>query len=169
MTLKRYEGFTLDTFPKPEEANQILAWLNSGEWKRGANLILTGPIGTGKSGLAASALHWFSEHAWRAVLKFADVPEMLERWRPPADFDRMAPYLTAHVLVLDDLGVERASEWVRERLYVLVHRRYMDRLPTIVTTNHTISTLAQHIGERTVSRLQDGATVVAVTGKDLRR
>lgn len=169
MIPKRYADSTLDTFPKPDEAAAVRSWLDAGAWKDGANLILSGPVGTGKTGLAMAVLNWFLDTKPRAVTEFADVPEMLELLRPPADFDRMQPYLTAHVLVLDDLGTERATDWVRERLYVLVNRRYLDCLPTIITTNHTIKTLSDHVGERVVSRLQHEATVVAIRGKDLRR
>ena len=76
------------------------------------------------------------------------------------------------LLIIDDLGAERGNEWTGERLYLIVNRRWLDGLPTIVTTNLTLGAtgeLLAQIGERTYSRLAHGAVAIKMTGKDLRR
>lgn len=73
------------------------------------------------------------------------------------------------LLVLDDLGAERATEWVQERIYVLINERYERMRSTIVTTNHpSLDSLAGAVGQRSVSRLMESATVIPVSGHDRR-
>jgi len=57
------------------------------------------------------------------------------------------------LLVLDDLGAEKTSEWVNDRLYLIVNRRYESGKPVVVTTNLSLDELIRKVGERTVSRL----------------
>ena len=51
------------------------------------------------------------------------------------EMDVLAPVLQADLLVLDDLGAERTSEWVQETLGLVVNTRYNERRPTIFTSN----------------------------------
>ena len=51
------------------------------------------------------------------------------------EMDVLRPVLDADLLVLDDLGAERTSEWVQETLGLVVNTRYSERRPTIFTTN----------------------------------
>lgn len=167
----RLRGYRLDGAPNRSAAARARRWAEAapdGEPPR-RNLLLHGPVGTGKTGIAAGALRLVLERALLRRVAFAGVPAMLDGMRPGGDSDPMDRCQRADVLVLDDLGVERGTEWVRERLFVLVNHRYEAGLPTIVTTNADLPGLAAALGERTVSRLAEEVDVVLVDGPDRRR
>lgn len=167
---------------------QAAAWFARGHDAEG--LYLTGPVGTGKTHAAWSALT-----AWCVTTR--TVPRMArhEAWRdgaggaaPNVIFTRMTDLLddlrpgdgarqrirdcqNAALLVIDDLGAEKASEWTQERFYTVVDHRYANRLPLIVTSNlpPKDQVVAAQTGERAASRLAEMCTVVAMTGTDRRR
>ncbi len=164
---RRLACYRLDTAPDQDAAASVTAWLATDPVATGDNLLLTGPVGVGKTSLAVGALRAMHEAGQRG-LRFAGVPGMLDAMRPDGD-NPMAALTRSTVLVLDDLGAERASDWVRERLYVLVNARYEGLVPTIATTNRDLGQLAATLGERIVSRLAESLVVVAVDGPDRRR
>jgi len=71
-------------------------------------------------------------------------------------------------LILDDLGAEKVSEAVRQSLYVLINKRYVAALPTIVTSNLTLDGIAGRLDDRIASRLTEMCRVVHLGNKDLR-
>lgn len=75
----------------------------------------------------------------------------------------------APLLVLDDLGAQRITEWGEERLYVLLNRRYDDLLPLVVTSNLAPDRLGDAVGERIASRIMGMCAKVHVEGPDHRR
>jgi len=74
----------------------------------------------------------------------------------------------ASVVVLDDFGKEKTTDWVTERLYVLVESRYQNMKSTIVTSNLTLDQLDDLGYGASVSRLQESGRVVRVDAKDHR-
>jgi DNA replication protein DnaC len=155
------------------------------------NLILIGPWGTGKTRLASSVMaarveRWLEaypsevmEHDDEGLLtrppfrsKFTGVPQLLDDIRRGFNYtdeaDALAPLVSAPLLILDDLGREKATDWVLERLYVLIDTRYVQMRPTIVTTNYSLDTLAQRDYGAMVSRLAEDATIARMNGGDQR-
>ena len=72
----------------------------------------------------------------------------------------LTPIIDADILVLDDLGTEKTSEWVQETLGLVVNSRYNTRRPTILTSNlqdpmdsNDPNSFMFQIGARTRSRL----------------
>jgi DNA replication protein DnaC len=136
--------------------------------------LLIGECGTGKTHLAVAAM----KETVHPGAMFRAVPHLLDYWRRAYDVDRrtpedervvgaieelMAPFMTGRfLLVLDDLGTEKATEWVGERLWLMLDARYGASLPTIVTSNVDPGRLDPRI----VSRF--GRGVVACVGKDVR-
>ena len=59
------------------------------------------------------------------------------------------------LLHLDDLGAERATDWVLEQLYSIVNARYEEERSLVITTNLDPEQLAEQIGPRTVSRISE--------------
>jgi DNA replication protein DnaC len=125
---------------------------------------------TGKTGLAIGALRAMHEQGLSVGL--INLPLWLHEQRPgnsAEDEDPLASAVRPSLLVLDDLGSEKSSEWVQERLYVLINRRYEDLKATIVTTNHDDPTvLRAGLGGRATSRLFEAITVIGVLGADQR-
>ena len=62
-------------------------------------------------------------------------------------------YKNCHLLILDDLGTERASEWQQEKLHLLLNYRYNEMLPTIITTNMGAVELNNQISQRLFDRI----------------
>ena len=83
----------------------------------------------------------------------------------------MERYLAADVLILDDLGAERLTEWAAERLYMLIGQRHDEERTTVFTSNLSLEDVAAKLGERTTWRILEmcGAdNIVEVKGPNLR-
>lgn len=142
-------------------------------------LVLTGPTGTGKTHQAYGALRHIAEAGpQRFELIATTAPDMYGRLRPGGsekgtehELKRLA---TVPLLLLDDLGTEKLSEWTEEATYRLLNERYNSCLPLIVTTNLPTRAddgpnLTARLGERIASRLAETTTVITFTGPDRRR
>jgi DNA replication protein DnaC len=169
---RRFAGYRLETSPQQEAAAQVREWLNQepAPWRRGENLLLAGPTGTGKTGLAIGALR--AMHDQGVSVGLINLPDWLQAQRPgntSSDDDPLEYAVRPSLLVLDDLGSEKSSEWVQERLYVLINRRYEELKATIVTTNHDDPRILRAgLGVRATSRLFEAITVIGVLGADQR-
>ena len=144
-------------------------------------LLLYGPHGVGKTHLAVGILKevirtkgargFFFET--RELLKL--VRETYNRGNEETEMDVLAPVLHADLLVLDDLGAEKTSEWVQETLGLVVNTRYNARRATIFTSNLIDSpdnTYPQgfifQLGARTRSRLVEMCDWIEIQGADVR-
>ena len=72
------------------------------------------------------------------------------------------------LLVLDDLGAAKDSEWTEEQNYRLINHRYENVMPTLITSNLAPKDLAAGLGDRVASRLREMAHRVVVPGGDRR-
>ncbi len=77
--------------------------------------------------------------------------------------------MRSSLLLVDDLGAAKTSEWTEELTYRLVNHRYEHLLPTVFTTNLTIRDLRDALGDRIASRLAQMTERVTLTGADRRR
>ncbi len=73
------------------------------------------------------------------------------------------------LVVLDDIGAEKATDWVAERLYSIIDTRYRTERATILTSNCTEKQLQDQLGGRIVSRIFEMTEQVPVLGPDYRR
>lgn len=136
-------------------------------------LVLSGPVGVGKTHLAvAIAQHAIEQNSMAAY--FAAVPDLMDHLRasfsPSSEEgydERFEEIRTAQLLVLDDLGTENATPWAKEKLYQIINHRYVERLPTVITTNVEV----RNIDDRIASRMLDYrlATFVEIDAPDFRR
>lgn len=135
-------------------------------------LFLQGGYGCGKTHLAAAIAH----ELWRRDIPviFLAVPELLNQLRATfspkneTDFEQVFTLLSdVDVLVLDDLGFHQsATDWAKEKLFQLLNRRYVVRLPTVLTSN----LMAWDFEARIQSRLADSGLVthLAIEAPDYR-
>ncbi|MEO7157844.1 MAG: ATP-binding protein [Vicinamibacterales bacterium] len=144
-------------------------------------LVFFGPPGVGKTHLAVGLL--------KAVLRdkgargyFFQTTELLRLVRETynrgvdeTEMEILRPVLEADVLVLDDLGVEKTSEWVQETLGLVINTRYNARRATIVTSNlrdpvdnTDMNSFMVQLGVRSRSRLLEMCQWIEVQGSDIR-
>jgi len=138
----------------------------------GPSLLMAGVVGAGKTHQAYGAVRSLVGEGvgvrWRATTA-ADLYAEL-RPRAGADSEReLAAVSRVPLLILDDLGAAKASEWVEEITYRLVNRRYNHMLPTLITSNLAIRDLRAHVGDRVASRLAQMTTRVEFAPVDRRR
>jgi DNA replication protein DnaC len=158
----------------------------------GNGLLLTGSIGVGKTHLAVGMLQaLIAERGAKGL--FYDYRELLKQVQnsynrsvEATELEVLKPVFDAEVLVLDELGASKPTDWVWDTVAHILNARYNDRRTTIITTNYSNfaplgaevsgpraamreETLGDRIGERMRSRLQEMCVVVEMTGEDFRQ
>lgn len=202
---KRYEHCSLDSYESAfRGAHRSLsaAHLRTRKFVEGypvetagTGLLLTGSIGVGKTHLAVGILQALVTERGAAGL-FYDYRELLKQVQNSyessvavTEAQVLRPVFEAEVLVLDELGAAKPSEWVWDTVAHILNTRYNDRRTTIITTNYANAaplgfesgggsaarnamreeTLGDRIGERMRSRLQEMCVVVEMHGEDFRQ
>jgi DNA replication protein DnaC len=204
---KRYEhcelsSFTVD-FPGADRSisgAHIMAtrFVEEFEPASGTGLLLVGGIGTGKTHLAVGILKELIGRRGSHCL-FCDYRELLKHIQnsyndsvQATELQVLRPVFDAEVLVLDELGAVKPSEWVWDTVSLILNTRYNDNRTTIITTNfpdepaagvagpdlsprssafaaNRRETLGDRIGERMRSRLHEMCRVVPMQGTDFRQ
>ena len=126
-------------------------------------LVLTGKNGCGKSHLLEAIGREML--AADRLVRYEYVPVLLDNLRATYDDDadvkfaeRWAMYGRAQVLLLDDLGAEKPSEWAAEKITALVEERYRSEKLLVAATNLTFDRMADQLGPRIADRLWDEGT-----------
>lgn len=148
----------------------------------GIGLTLTGNVGSGKTHVAVGLVRLACGMGVEA--KFVSVPELLGQlratygskhgsgeWRGSegSESEILGELARAPLLALDDLGVVKTSDWVRDRLYTLINRRYVAGRPIVATMNEGLEALGRRLGQRITSRLGGASLEVCFEGEDYRR
>jgi DNA replication protein DnaC len=199
---KRYEHCALDNYDtKFQSSNWSLgaAHLRARKFVEsypletaGTGLLLTGSIGVGKTHLAVGILQALVSERGATGL-FYDYRDLLKQIQNSynaqvreTELEILKPVFEAEVLVLDELGASKPTDWVWDTVAHILNTRYNDRRTTIITTNYSNAgpleglpketgraareeTLGDRIGERMRSRLQEMCVVVEMQGEDFRQ
>lgn len=162
----KFKPWELSSLPPPLRAEAV-NWLTK-RMPSGQNLILLGPTGSGKTSFAYAVAK--EMYCGGAKVKIWQAADLMEKLRPSNDNAQtvLASAKDSKLLVLDDLGSEKESEWTEERLFYIIDHRWQWGLPTVVVSNLTEQALKERLSDRVYSRLLDGAEVLLITGKDFR-
>jgi DNA replication protein DnaC len=147
----------------------------------GRGLFLEGQPGVGKTHLAVAVLKRVIERTGARGL-FYDTRDLLRVIRSTYDpsiktteLEILRPVMSADLLVLDDIGAEKTSEWVEETMNLIVNTRYNERRVTIFTSNYKDipddtdpNALLFRIGHRMRSRLHEMCEFEVLDGADYR-
>ena len=199
---KRYEHCTLDSYEtgfRGANASMQQAHLTARRFVEaypvetdGKGLLITGNIGVGKTHLAVGLLLSLIEEKGAQAL-FYDYRELLKQIQHSynaqvnsTELDVLKPVFEAEVLVLDELGAQKPTDWVWDTVALILNTRYNDKRTTIITTNYPDlppagsglsatqratreETLGDRIGERMRSRLAEMCVRVEMSGADFRQ
>ncbi len=199
----RYEHCTLENF-KTEFDSEFHKSLSDTKLIAGrfveeypvhsTGLLFMGPVGVGKTHLAVGILKLLMEQKGVRSL-FYDYRELLKEiqnsYNPNVNATELGilrPVFEADLLVLDELGAQKPTEWVWDTVSLVINTRYNERKTTIITTNYPNrppgvaepennlakrvmreETLGDRIGERMRSRLHEMCRIVEISGDDYRQ
>jgi DNA replication protein DnaC len=185
---RRYEHCTLQNFYNVQGNGFI--WRAFGEAQRlikdhypgtDRGLLFMGPVGVGKTHLSVAILQGLLEKGVPCVFyEFGSLlKEIQDSYNPVSKSSEMkvlAPVYQAEVLVLDELGASKPTDWVRDTMMQIINTRYNDKKLTIFTTNFfdtrrapADETLEDRIGVRLRSRLYEMCKTVIIEGEDYRK
>ncbi len=155
----RYQHCKLSSFaissPEPRERRQLEAarfaaeqyvegFVQEGGSFKQSGLLFVGPPGAGKTHRAVGVLRALIDR-WRVRGRFVEFTSPIHQIQSTFDSDSqeskrqiLDPLSGAELLVLDELGAQQPTPWVRDLLYLIINNRYTRRLPTIFTTNYRL-------------------------------
>lgn len=172
-----YSGCTLENFKTSQLQNDAVlfigfanALLAVSEYLREfgrsdrPGLLIHGPHGTGKTHLGVAVLRTIILRGIPGV--FLDCGNMLEQVKATFGTNHKAEAYKAamenDIVLLDDLGAQSASDWVKDTIGAVITSRYNERKATIVTTNLSPEDFAERLGDRAGSRLREMCKFVPI-------
>jgi DNA replication protein DnaC len=84
------------------------------------------------------------------------------------EIEVLSKFAGVKILLLDDIGSEKVSDWSKQMFYALIDRRYRNMAQTVITSNLTLQQLSETIDDRIASRISEMCLVVELKGNDFR-
>ncbi len=143
-------------------------------------LLFIGPCGVGKTHLAVATVKTLVNKGISCLFyDFRDLLKEIQNSYNPVsnatELKVLEPVYQTEVLVLDELGASKPTDWVRDTMTQIINTRYNDKKVTIFTTNYldesdnpSEETLTDRVGVRLRSRLYEMCKVVKIEGEDYR-
>lgn len=188
---ERFRAFSFETFPTPTDAhihalNTARSYAN--KWERmqsqGVSVLLVGPTGTGKTGLACAIGNSVLQHKAATVLfttAYGAVRHQRDTWsrRGKTEREALDDLLSPDLLILDEVGASVGTDTELAMLFEVINGRYAAKRPTILLSNLPIEDyhvagatrpgLRTFLGPRVIERFSDdGSFTLALSGASLR-
>lgn len=182
---RRYEGCHFHSYkamnPSQERAFRFASRLTMDYPAVEKGLLLMGSVGVGKTHLAVSILKGLIERGFSC--KFYEFGGLLKEIQnsynsvsQTSELTVLEPVFNADILVLDEIGASKATDWVRDTMAHVINTRYNDKKLTVFTTNYLDQTsndreetLEDRIGVRLRSRLYEMSKTLVIKGDDFRK
>ena len=147
------------------------------QWKKvkaeNLGLLLWGDVGTGKSFVAACIANALLDQGIPVLMtNFSKILNQMGAMYSEERYRYIASFSNYSLLILDDLGIERSTEYALEQVYAVIDERYKSGLPVIITTNLKIAEIRnpQDVAyARIYSRILEMCTPVRISGEDRRK
>ena len=115
---------------------------------------------------------WGNHYSWRFISFPEFIMEVQDSFRrrdgEQSAFDMLKSIAETKHLIIDDLGAEKPTEYVRQATYYIINHREMHMLPTFITTNFSMDHLDQNLDSRISSRIAGMCEIIRFEGKDRR-
>ena len=166
----RFENFYLDGFDKPEDIQKKVEWCKqfARQIVNGTcndSLFLRGDVGRGKTHLSSAIANAVLAGGKTVIYKrAADLFDMIRRYKYEESTQRwhevLDQLISCDLLVIDDLGAERTTDFVTEQLVLLLEERNYRNKPWIINSNLKLSQIQDSYNTRVSDRIMDRATVI---------
>jgi len=166
----RFENFYLDGFDKPEDIQKKVEWCKqfARQIVNGTcndSLFLRGDVGRGKTHLSSAIANAVLAGGKTVIYKrAADLFDMIRRYKYEESTQRwhevLAQLISCDLLVIDDLGAERTTDFVTEQLVLLLEERNYRNKPWIINSNLKLSQIQDSYNTRVSDRIMDRATAI---------
>lgn len=156
----------------PQNAEQI-ARLKKWNPTMTKGVVLYGSVGTGKSTCCKAIINAFASKEYRCL--FISVADAMQRLKDAIDKEGTTvghetdKLIEPQLLLLDDLGAEKSTEWATERIFVIFEKRAAQSKHTIFTTNLTPKELSGIYKERIADRMREFCSWVEFPGESFRK
>ena len=164
-----FENFETRYYTNAEDMDHKVRWCRQfvqqiQQGKCSQCLFLTGGVGRGKTHLSAAIANAVLENGNTVIYRrAADLFELIRQYRYEENrqkFEEMLEQLrTCDLLVIDDLGAERTTEFVIEQLVILLEERNYRNKPWIISSNLSINEIISTYNDRTADRILDKAVL----------
>lgn len=155
---KRYINCTLDNFLGAESiVKYCREWINNPE-----SIYFHGGFGCGKTHFAVAITRCLLEQDIAVLfVNASDIfLELRSCYSESGDEKYVVnKYASASVLIIDDLGADKTSDWSRAMMYLIIDKRDREMLPTIITSNLSPNVLSEQIDGRISSRIANGKII----------
>ncbi len=182
---KRYEQCHFHSYqpmnPSQERAFRFSSRLTMDYPSVDRGLLLMGSVGVGKTHLAVSILKGLIERGFSCLFYefgglLKEIQNSYNHISQTSELTVLEPVFKADVLVLDEIGASKPTDWVRDTMAHVINTRYNDRKLTVFTTNYFDNppndreeSLEDRIGVRLRSRLFEMSKTIVLKGEDYRQ
>jgi len=130
---------------------------------KNSSILLSGKVGTGKTLLACLVLKEILKNGFTGeITTTIDFLDNIKKCYNPNGNQEdvyISKLCNANLLILDDIGTEKITEWSYDRIYKIINYRYINKKATIFTSNCSIKGLYKHLDERLTSRIESMCNV----------